>query len=89
MKTLEMSSFLIGHIFEGNDKRKPVLLEQLELANRKKKIVKTRIVYTQDVKNPTNFHEYVDGVPCVLVILKLENGEIIGVYSEKPMSKED
>ena len=47
------------------------------------------MIYAQDVKNPINFHEYVDGVPFVLVLLKLDNGEIIGAYSEKPMDKED
>ena len=47
------------------------------------------MIYAQDVKNPTSFHEYVDGVSCVLIILKLDNGEIIGVFSEKSLTKED
>ena len=84
-----MGSLLIGQIFSGSDKRKPLLLEQIELANGKNKIVKTKMIYAQDVKNPTNFHEYVDGIPCVLIILKLDNGEIIGVFSEKPLTKEN
>lgn len=37
--------------------------------------------------NKVNFHNYIDGIPNVVFITKLENGRIVAAYTEAPFQK--
>jgi len=47
-------------------------------------IRKSHLLYKLDLLNKTNFHNYVDGHECILLIIKSLKGNIIGGYSESP-----
>jgi hypothetical protein len=53
-------------------------------------ILRTRPIYTLDLKNKTNFHLYIDGVSSLLFIVKTVTGLFLagyytGKYLEGPM----
>ena len=41
---------------------------------------KSSLIYSLDMKNPVNFHEYIDDKENLLIIVQLENGMIVGGY---------
>ena len=43
--------------------------------------VSTRLVYKFDPLNLAKFHQYIDGVPNLLVIIHLSNGTKIGGFT--------
>lgn len=49
----------------------------------------SRVIYRfgKDEPNKVNFHHYIDGRPNVMVIVKLANGNTVGVFSKFPISE--
>lgn len=77
-----------GTLFQENPTEKKTLIKQIELKS-KNKIAKTQIIYAYDPKNPTNFHNYIDNVSGLTLIVKTTNGIIVaGYYSGNYNDKE-
>lgn len=45
-------------------------------------MVRSKLIYKFDPLNKTNFHQYIDQIPNILVIIKLQNGFLTAAYSE-------
>ena len=43
--------------------------------------MKTNLLYKHDAFNKTNVHNYIDNYNDFLVIIKLENGAVLGGFS--------
>ena len=50
------------------------------------KILKTKIIYEFDSLNKANFHNYIDQVEDIMVIIKTSSGYLLGCYSNSPIS---
>ena len=50
-------------------------------------MARTKLLFQHDDKNLMNFHEYIDGITNFLVLIKLENKNIIAVYSQNKLDK--
>lgn len=46
-----------------------------------RKILSTKFLYRLDPENRNSFHNYIDCIPHLVVIVKHANGQIIGAYS--------
>ena len=55
----------------------------------KKNIKVTKPIYKYDPLNKTNFHQYIDNHPHILVVAKFINGRTIAAYSEGPISSQE
>ena len=49
------------------------------------RIKKTKLIYRFDLLNPTSFHEYVDGVFNMLMIVRTKANCIFGAFSTSKM----
>ncbi len=46
-----------------------------------------KLLYKFNKQIQTNFHDYIDGKPNLLLLSKLQNNVIIGGYSRDPLEK--
>ena len=48
---------------------------------------KARLIFKFDALNSTNFHRYIDGKWDILLVIKLDNGFVVGGYCHSPFEK--
>lgn len=46
------------------------------------KIKKTKLIYKFDPRNRTNFHQYIDNLNHLVLIIKTKNGVLLAGWSE-------
>ena len=77
-----MEKFFVGEIFDFEAKeKKEWLIRKIEKENQKY-FQRTKLLYRFDKLNKVNFHNYVDGHPHVILLVKTENNKVIGGYTK-------
>ena len=51
-------------------------------------LAETKLIYRYDPRNSVNFHQFIDGVENLFVVIKLINGYVVGGYSCFPIEKD-
>lgn len=79
-------SYLYNHLFVGevllNEEESRRFLVQTLQRHNKNAIVRTKFIYKMDYYNTTNIHRYIDGLPHLLFLIRVENGQVIAAYSQ-------
>lgn len=52
-----------------------------------KKIISTKLLYHDDRYNNNSYHNYVDGIPNIALLVTFNGGQIIGGFSEAAYQK--
>ena len=53
-----------------------------------KKIRGTHFLYKMDLENMNNFHAYFDQISHIVLVAKMDNGQIIAAYTQPPFQKQ-
>ena len=69
----------VGQAFDENEYHKEILVRHIEEKGGKK-ISKTRLLYRFDPLNKTDFHEYIDGIEGIALVVKSKKGFLFGAY---------
>lgn len=84
---LQVDLLFQHNVLYGEIDFKRYLKEVIE-KHKRMKIQRTRLIYTYDPINSTNFHKYIDEKPEIVVIIKLVNGGCVAAYSEGQFKRE-
>lgn len=76
----------MGDVLEGEEDYKVFAIDMIEKRMGGKKIIGTRLIYRYDTLNRVNFHKYIDNHDQLVVLIKLENGNVLGAWCEGSFS---